>query len=1086
MVKQKLFPVLTTSTSRENMASSRSLSDSELNERSSEQSFPEQQRTKRYSGSQLTSFKIAKTANPYDANLSLADYQALAVSISSSEDNKESSERNDLEVLDNLQDENISSGKRQQKEENQKQHRGVEIFRMQKTSSFRNSIEEIDPGQHSRSSTSFKIPETLKDGLHQGINRPQSEETFEKSLDNSILYPILEVSNNKENFLVLSEDFIGEPRCLALKKYATDDDMDDVLELNLDEFDEDEEFINDQPSKPKSSPKSTQKKIVDDMFLDDDDVNEVKDSKKMEGTHSKINWDKPVTEKEEGELTPDLYSTALSDSGDSMNTRIRKQDTNDSDKNTRGKKPERKESNQDFFQKINRCFRQLEREFCNMHVPRGSRRMIGQLQNTLCNVDRMKRRLAFLIDSAKHISSDDKTKNSKDDRRSGSRRRSVDDGKSKSSSGRHEKSTSELFGDTIRSQKEAEARMNRHIRRTAANMAYAGTKEEKQRIQSLFKRQMNLITQHVIQKKDPGKRQSIKTDKSKTKILDGKSQEKTKAPELNTLDEMEAFLAALKIQKSQKNEIIAKDKQKGLLKFTTKKAQSISERRPQPVLLVGAYPPQVTSAQVDANEETEWEKQMDVLKALSDKRKEILKNKKDSEEVRLLQEQLRILTKMDNESSSVQLNSTSNEIEACKEKNVTAKESATEELKQILPNETESKKVEVTSLKGEITDSISVRKDPKEMECIKPSIQPRSKDCGAKASEMIPENSKDIKKRKVKGEGEESSSSETSKSDMKLKGPIPEKRKRTESDCELSSHKKYFKSERKSSKSRHHRSDSDKVSIIEDQFDEKLPEKLMSKKLLIVGDKNMALLNERFCLKVVGNQIYLKKVGKRTKRTEKSRREQKKSNQSKNIAKIDNETAGTSHSLEDMEEFLQQLRSKKKNVRSEEDDYVPKSNQPSRELKFMARIQAKRKAKLMACCSTTEISQKEARFLKDLEAKDPSDSPDTEKRKQKLMQKIKEETDAIVLKQKLADDDPLSDVKRFLNMIKEAESSNDEKSKQFCVSFSMKRSEVKQLENIASGKASAVTEESQKFLNSVRAKMRAKKAPVADLPEQKG
>ncbi|GIY55124.1 uncharacterized protein CEXT_480081 [Caerostris extrusa] len=138
----------------------------------------------------------------------------------------------------------------------------------------------------------------------------------------------------------------------------------------------------------------------------------------------------------------------------------------------------------------------------------------------------------------------------------------------------------------------------------------------------------------------------------------------------------------------------------------------------------------------------------------------------------------------------------------------------------------------------------------------------------------------------------------------------------------------------------------------------------------------------------------------------------------------------------------------------------------------------------MACVSTTpNISEKEAKFLKDLEnrVKNPCDSPDTESKKQKLMEKIRAETDFIILSQKHSaalEDDPLKDVKTFLNMIKEAESTKDESSKQFYVSFPFKRSDVKKLENITTGKASALSEESQRLLNSVRSKMRAKKAQL--------
>lgn len=1017
---------------------SRSFSDSELNERSFGQLDSDKQRTKRYSGSQLFCSKtvenLKRSMDCERLNKSLVDYEIFDEAISSLENNADrtmNSERNYPETFESCHKENIVTESRVFQHEHTEDEKllkedmippecsSVSSTTVENTSS--ENIENFPDTSRATMPLNNSIhQETHNSSLAEEDNSIENKQFSGRSVhdENSVLYPILEVPT-KENFLVPSEDFIGEPRCLALKKYATDDDMDDALELNFAEFDDDDDFINEQPPKNKIPSKNVQKKNSNDMFLDDDEPVVVGDSKNTNYTdvaNTKNDWDRPVVEKEEGELTPDLYSTALSDGGESKKTRPKKQSAEDTKESnqTREKQPERKESNQDFFLKINRCFRQLEREFCNMHVPRGSRRMIGQLQNTLCNVDRMKRRLAFLIDSAKNVSSDKSknTSNSKDEKRSSSRRGSFDDGKSKllkTEGGRPERSTSDLLRDTLRSQKEAEARMNRHIRRTAASIAYAGTKQEKQRIQSLFKRQMNLITQHVIQKNDSGKNQNVKAGGSRTKKESEKARDETpKVPELKTLDEMEAFLAVLKVQKSQKEEILATEnqkKQQGPLRFTTKKGLSVVERRQQPVLLLGANPPHgMTQTQVgDDVEETEWEKQAEVLKAMSDKRKEILKNKKDYEEVRLLQEQLQKLTNMDvpAETSEVSLSSTATKFRVPKEQNVC--KDIIKEGKENLTKEVESKKSDGTCLKEEITESISVKKDPKEMRSIKPTFLRRSSGCEVESHEIIQENSKRQKKRKIVEE-EENSSSETSKSDRELKDPILKKRKRTESGGKLSTHNKYSEMERKSQRSRH-RSNIEEATII-DGFDEKLPEELMSKKLLIVGDKNMALLNERFCLKVKGNQIYLKKMG-RTKRDRRGRREQKNRRRASNerIGTIDDggEKAGPSHSLKEMEDFLQQLRSKKK-VLSEERDCVPQSNQQSREMKFMARIQAKRKAKLMACVSaaTPDITEKEAKFLKDLEdrARDPRDSPDTEKRKQKLMQKIREETDAIVLQQK--------------------------------------------------------------------------------------
>ncbi|GFS39984.1 uncharacterized protein TNIN_389211 [Trichonephila inaurata madagascariensis] len=159
------------------------------------------------------------------------------------------------------------------------------------------------------------------------------------------------------------------------------------------------------------------------------------------------------------------------------------------------------------------------------------------------------------------------------------------------------------------------------------------------------------------------------------------------------------------------------------------------------------------------------------------------------------------------------------------------------------------------------------------------------------------------------------------------------------------------------------------VEEVIDGVDEKLPEEL-TKKLFIVGDKNLAILDKHFCVKVKGDQIFLKKVGKskksrrhRSRRSSSSRQrsqENKETHERKNYKRTDAEmvsdTENAGPTLEEMEDFLQQLRAKK--IPREKQEEEPLPSQQSREMKFMARIQAKRRQNSWPACPRRQIFRK--------------------------------------------------------------------------------------------------------------------------------
>ncbi|CAL1296028.1 unnamed protein product [Larinioides sclopetarius] len=931
----------------------------------------------------------------------------------------------------------------------------------------------------------------------------------------------------------LENDLVGEPRCLAIKKYAADEDEDFDLDLVMtaDIEDEEDELLMEKQTEKK---KKNSHPDPNDMFLDDDsdDVTELKKIQYVNlaspGKNGKT-WDYSKLEKEEGELSPDLYRT---------------HSDVDNSKTIGSKKARATESNLEFLNKVNRCFRHLEREFSNMHVPQESKRLVGHLRDLLCVVERMKRKLTVLIDSANSRRNVSHSKSKADADSRSSKEKDHKNAENSHKSLREENSRAinhpdyQGFDDiqTKQLNKYLEERRKKYYEKRAENYlsqnvlapqlklddvlskkehlrrTHTGSKIERQRVRSLFKRQMNLITQQIIQQSDQDKHQTPKKMPG-TKSASHRERRST-LENLKTLDDMESFLDLLKTKKGEKitpEDIIRDIRKKKLLKFTTKKNSPAPKTRTLPVLLTGAKEDEVNITKLiidssinlvqlnDRSVKEQPEKRTENTEKFCQQNekqtKEVVKNQKECESDKMQDEQTRKSNSSHSLNAKQPSKSNLSKLERPKEqkasKNMIKRGEIDNESKEAALNGIEFCGGKSAPSPKEVIDSSLLKRNSKETKRGESLFHSRTSDFEKDSWEIFPENSKK-RIRKKSSEPKSSESDSDSQRDQILK-----KRKRNESEGDSrrklssSDSKRDSVSERKSRT--RYRSD---VGAVIDGPGEKRPEELLTKKLFIVGDKNLAILDNYFCVKVKDNQIYLKKVGKSRRSRYQHSNEQRPSQikeqavetsdkrnhrrKEKNEQPSDSENVGAT--LKEMEDFLQQLRSKKDSSEKQHD--IPLQSQQIREMKFMARIQAKRKAKLMACVSTTpDISVKEAKFLKDLEnrSKNPGDSPETESKKQKLMEKIRAETDFIVLSQKQAaalEDDPLSDVKTFLNMIKEAESTNDENSKQFYVSFSLKRSDVKKLENITAGKASALSEESQKLLNSVRAKMRAKKAPT--------
>ncbi|KAF8788713.1 hypothetical protein HNY73_006722 [Argiope bruennichi] len=423
-------------------------------------------------------------------------------------------------------------------------------------------------------------------------------------------YRVLEKANT--SVAPSENDFLGEPRCLAIKKYAADEDEEFDLDLvmNADIEDEEDELMIEKQSEVNKT-KKNHPPDPNDMFLDDesDDVTEVKEIQYVNlGSPMKNGktWDYSKLDKEEGELSPDLYRT---------------HSDIDNSKNISSRKTRVTESNLEFLNKVNRCFRHLEREFSNMHVPQGSKRLVGHLRDLLCVVERMKRKLTVLISSAnsrKNVSHS-KNKADTDSRSSKEKDNKSDENSHKSLREQNATENSNVvyqdFDDIQAKQlnKYLEERRKKYYEKKAENYLaqnvlapqpkadevltkkehlrriHTGSKVERQRIRSLFKRQMNLITQQIIQQNDQDKHQNPKKiSGSKTSSKQG---HRPNLENLKTLDDMECFLDLLKTKKGQKitpEDIIRDIRKKKILKFTTKKSSPVPKPRVLPVLLTGA------------------------------------------------------------------------------------------------------------------------------------------------------------------------------------------------------------------------------------------------------------------------------------------------------------------------------------------------------------------------------------------------------------------------------------------------------------------------------------------------------------------
>ncbi|GIY55125.1 uncharacterized protein CEXT_480091 [Caerostris extrusa] len=659
--------------------------------------------------------------------------------------------------------------------------------------------------------------------------------------------------------------------------------------------------------------KDHQQQDINDMFLDDDpnDVTEIRNIPYINIASPQKDFEKwkyPSFEREEGELTPDLH---LEHSG------------KDGHKRATSKKARIKESNAEFFAKVNRCFRHVEKEFSNMHVSRGSKKLIEDLRNTLCVVERMKRKLTFLINSANSSSGNDKNftnSNNKELVKSSSPnskitsekeyRNNDDDQKlkdfisyqSNKYQGKlkdnylHNKSQSSLTlsSANIHSKREmVKAKMD-NLRRTFATVTHSDSKMERQRIQSLFKRQMNLITQQIIQQSDQSKHQNSKSGNS-SKASSSKSashkhqQSRPSLENFKTLEEMENFLDLLKEKKGQKitpEDIIQHHRKKQVLKFTTKKGDPAPQVRALSVLLSGdAEDGNKIPTQVINSENSLLQTYTQDGKEQNGKHIQVQEKRKPEKEVIRNQKDLHSDYTVDKPSESYNLNakvSSKSNIskqqsagEVKDSKNISKKGEIDTNLKKQCVGEIQFRRDRNGSALKEVIDSSMVKRNSREIKCRESSFHSKSSDSEKDSSrEIFPENS--IKRISKKHSVPKSSESD---SDSR-KHRILKKRKRNESDGDsrrkLSSAdlKKEIVSEKKSRT--RYRSDDEEEGAVIDGVDEKLPEELLSKKLFIVGDENLALLDKHFCVKVKGNQIYLKKVGKVRKERYRDGREQRK------------------------------------------------------------------------------------------------------------------------------------------------------------------------------------------------------------------
>ncbi|XP_015916142.2 ankyrin repeat domain-containing protein 12 isoform X2 [Parasteatoda tepidariorum] len=936
-------------------------------------------------------------------------------------------------------------------------------------------------------------------------NSSTNHNTSTMELPNSSPYPVLEGEKNSGS---KTELILGEPRCLTLKKNDADPFLTDDPLMFEPDFEDDNRSSNNKPALPKTVERKIDK-FIGDMFVDEDEIS----STRKKGLS---------IDREEGELTPEAPHKS-------------------SDLN-KAKEPSFSETKAtlEFFNKINECLRELNdkcREFYSSSTPDYS---LAHLQRTMGNVDNIKRKLAFLIKSKNTEKGD---KENKKEHRSHSNMRlqserlaksssTVNDNKREHDKQEHSSSLKNDVEELYRQLKEnREKRYSENIsrhshrrekrsrdkpsqadllnRKKISILEKLGTKQEIERVQSLFKRQMNLITQHVIQKKEIDKRHVSNQNEtqrrrrrryhshSQDELETEKPHDKASLKELKTLEDMEAFLDSLKKDKMLCEQYMNDQKSKGMLKFSSRKEKHVVQDTPVPSI----------KGSRDSKEAIKQYSNKEVCDTVIQK---LNKNFRE-EDIRPRADEIKTNVTKNTTTAAVVDNLTRHKTDDHFKKAGTISDpNRDSRLKMDLIKSTDQKESESSMNETEKHKKTHHRLDInlKPVDINKEEIKKREriephKSEKAHISAETKENStrkredlSDANLRKSENENEEKNSKKQKVTKYLAARRLSDENP-TPTDCNTRDVKTIV---------------SNAESLVKD---------LLSRKVVILDDNGLAMNNE-FCIKVINNEVFLKKVSNKRKRKHSGRRALK-PQKAKNMKRdsndqpphkekdakpkpdakpnsdakpkpdqeriepkldpepeIDPETIDTT--LNEMENFLQDLRSKRKVCDDETRHPIERTTQ-NKEMKFLARIQAKRKAKLMACVSEGIYStEKEAKFLKALEKRDDvSESSDVETRKHALLEKIRAEKDAIAEKPKAKpnDDDPLKEVKAFLDMIKEAESVNDENAKHAYVSFSLKRSDVKKLEHLST--ASMLTEESQKFLNSVRSKMKAKKAPTSGI-----
>ncbi|KFM69522.1 hypothetical protein X975_10796, partial [Stegodyphus mimosarum] len=282
--------------------------------------------------------------------------------------------------------------------------------------------------------------------------------------------------------------------------------------------------------------------------------------------------------------------------------------------------------------------------------------------------------------------------------------------------------------------------------------------------------------------------------------------------------------------------------------------------------------------------------------------------------------------------------------------------------------------------------------------------------------------------------------------------------------------------------------------------------------MLIKVDKKLDIVGRKLRLSVKGNRIYL--IAKK-RRTEKQKCKEKlnskiKCSESKKIHvktvskerssptklySISNSSKNEETTLEEMEAFLQELRANtRKTAVKDLQQNLRMVKHQSEKVQFLDKSQAQRKAKLMTCVSVTaDAAEKEASILKDIRMhrRDLKKLSDLEIKKNKLLQKFKAETDSIITAYKrskkcnkrltISEAEKFIKTEIFLKALKNRTTmSKDKKSKQMFVSFAFKRPAVNSKkvseESQTRIKSASLSEESQRLLNTLRAKIKAKKS----------